>query len=80
MFSASDTKSHNPQDRPGQLWGGVAPHTPLLVLFTFSTGLVVHLDGLTGSRKVISESILGYLYPYAWYALTVRECSFNIKL
>ena len=29
--------------------------------------------------KAISESMLGWLYTYAWCAWTVLECSFNVK-
>ena len=80
----SGTSSHNPQDRPRQLLHGcsLASHTSLLIPFTGSTGPVVHLHGLTGSRKAICESRLGCLYPCAWCAWTVAtraECSFNVK-
>ena len=57
----------------------LAPHTSLLMPFSGSTGLVVHVYGLTGSRKALCESRLGYLYPCIWCAWTVRECSFNVK-
>ena len=56
-----------------------ALHTSFLMPFSGSTGLVVHIHGLTGSRKALCESRLGYLYPCAWCAWTVRECSFNVK-
>ena len=54
-------------------------HTSLLVPFSGSKGPVVHVHGLTGSRKALCESRLGYLHPCAWCAWTVRECSFNVK-
>ena len=56
----------------------LAPHTSLLMPFSGFTGPVVHLHGLTGLRKAICESRLGYLYPCAWCAWTVQECSFNV--
>ena len=37
----------------------LAPHTPLLMPFTGSTGPVVHPHGLTGLRKAACESKLG---------------------
>ena len=51
----SGTNSHNPQDRPRQLLAIVWHHTSLLMLFTGSTGPVVHLHGLMGSRKALCE-------------------------
>ena len=51
----------------------------LLMPLSGSTGLVVHVHGLTGLRKALCESRLGYPYPCAWCAWTVRECSFNVK-
>ena len=57
----------------------LVPHTSLLMPFSGSTGPLVHLHGLTGSRKALCESRLGYLYPCAWCAWIVRECSFNVK-
>ena len=48
----------------------LAPHTSLLMPFSGSTGPVVHLNGLTGLKKVICGSRLGYLYQYAWCAWT----------
>ena len=79
-----DTNSLNPQDRPRQSLHGysLAPHIPLLMPFSGSTGPVVHLHGLTGSRKAACESRLGYLcvYQYAWCAWTVQECTFNVRL
>ena len=53
-------------------------HTSLSMPFTGSTGPVAYLYGLIGLRKAICESRLGYLYPYAWCAWTVLECSFNV--
>ena len=81
MYPVSDTNSHNPQDRPRQSLSiySLAPHTSLLMPFTGSTGPVVYLHGFTGLRKAPCESIFGYLYPCAWCALTVQECSFNVK-
>ena len=71
----SGTSSHNPQDRPRQSLASysLAPHTSLLMPFSSSTGPVVHVHGLTGSRKALCESRLGYLYPCAWCAWTVYE-------
>ena len=46
-------------------------HTFLLMPFTGSTGLVVRFHSLTGLRKAISESRLGYLHANAWCAWTV---------
>ena len=57
----------------------LASHTSLIMPFPGSTGPVVYLHGLTGLRKAICESRLGYLYPCAWCAWTVQECSFNVK-
>ena len=75
----SGTGSHNPQDRPRQLLAAVWHNTSFLMPFTGSTGPVVHLHGLTGSRKAICESRLGDPYPCVWCAWTVQECSFNVK-
>ena len=58
----------------------LAPHTPLLMPFSGSTGPVVHLHGLTGLRKAACEIILIYLYQYAWCGWTVQECRFNVRL
>ena len=38
----------------------LAPHTSLLMPFSGSKGPVVHVHGLTGSRKAFCESRLGY--------------------
>ena len=57
----------------------LAPDTSLLMSFTGSTGPVVHLYGLTGSRKAICESRLGYLYTCALCAWTVLKCSFKVR-
>ena len=43
----------------------LAPHTSLIIPFNSSTGLVVHGHGLTGLRKALCKSRLGYLYPCA---------------
>ena len=82
MCPVSGTSSHNPQDRLRRSLHGcsLAPYTSLLMPFTGSTGPVVHLQGLTGLRKAICESRLGYLYPCAWCAWIVLECSFIVKL
>ena len=56
----------------------LAPHTSLLVPSSGSKGPVVHVHGLTGSRKTLCESRLDYLYPCIWCAWTVGECSFNV--
>ena len=52
VYSVTDTNSLNPQDRLRQSLATVwhHTHTPLLIAFTGSTGPVVHLHGLTGSR------------------------------
>ena len=59
----------------------LAPHTSLLMLFI---GPVVHLHGLTSSRKAICESRLEYLhiygYPCAWCVWTVLECTVALML
>ena len=55
----SHTNSHNPQDRLRQSLATVWHHTSLLMLFSGSTGPVVHVHGLTGSRKALCESKLG---------------------
>ena len=67
----SGTNSHNPQDRPRQSLATVWYHISLLMPFSGSTGPVVHPRGLTGSRKALCESRLGYLYPCAWCAWIV---------
>ena len=72
----SGTSSHNQQDK---LRCSLAPHTSLLMQFTGSTGPVVHLHGLIGSRKAFCESRLGYLYPCVWCAWTVLECSLMLS-
>ena len=49
----------------------LAPETSLLMPLTGPTGPVVHLHGLTDSRKAICESRLGYLYQCVWCAYRV---------
>ena len=41
-----------------------APHTPLLMQFSSSTGPLVYLHGLTGLGKATCGSRLGYLYLF----------------
>ena len=48
--------------------------------FTGTTGPVVHLHGLTGSKKAVCESRLGHLYTYALCAWIFLGCSFNVNL
>ena len=57
----------------------LAPHTSLLMPFTGSTGPVVHVHGLTGLRKAICESRLGYLYPCAWCALKYESVALMLS-
>ena len=48
-------RRHKPSESTGQaktvIGYSLVPHTPLLMPFSGSTGPVVHLHGLTGSRK-----------------------------
>ena len=46
--------------------------------FSVSTGLVVHVRGLTGSRKALCESRLGYLYAKQKH-LGAKKCKANQK-
>ena len=63
MCPVSGINSYNTQDRPRESLHGYnfAPHTSLLMPFT---GPVMHLHGLTGSRKAICESTLDYLHTH----------------
>ena len=74
MCSVSDTNSLNPLDRQRQFLAAVcslAPHISLLMPFTGSTGSVVHLHGLTGSKK---PSVKANLDIYIYMLGVLMQC------
>ena len=80
VFNRQHKQSQSTGPAKSVIGYSLAPHTPLLIPFSGSIGPVVHLHGLTGSRKAACKSRLGYLYQYAWCGWTVQECSFNVRL
>ena len=62
VFSRRHSQSQSTGQAETVVGYSLAPHTPLLMPFSGSVGPVVHLHGLTGSRKADCESRIGCLY------------------
>ena len=73
--SISNRSRHNPQNRSRQLLAVVgsslAPHTSSLMLFTGSTGNIVHLHGLTVQQKAFAQANLAI---YSQMLDVSRQC------